>query len=101
MENLENYTQIDYQKIYDHVTEEGKWLDRKPYRHTMQLSAWSRREILMKLWDQFLCYEEEVAMVMGLKPWESIADQRRIDIVENFSHFLTGAIEAMKESDED
>lgn len=97
MENLDNYTEIDFRKIHDRVSEEGKWLDRKPYRYTKHITAWSRKEILLKLWDQFLCYDEEVAMTLGLKPWETLGNQRRIDIVENFSEFLSGAIEAMKE----
>jgi len=99
MENLDNYAEIDFAKIHDRVCEEGKWVDRKPYRYTMHVTAWSRREILLKLWEQFVCYEEEVAIQMGLKPWEMLGEQRRIDIVEDFSHFLSEAMQAMKEEE--
>jgi hypothetical protein len=67
----------------------------KPSRHAKALAAYSRKEILLYEWDNFLAFNEgHGEFVCGMNATESLGQLTRIELVKRFHGWLGGVLEA-------
>ena len=71
----------------------------EPSRWAKQLTGYSKNNILLEAWNQYIAMEEAMGeQVWGLTASDSIGERTRMDIVKGFHAYLGGWIEGAEES---
>lgn len=70
-----------------------------PTLQTKQAAAWTRENILLDSWNQFINYEAKMAEFFLIHPegkgFRELNNTRRCDIALNFAHYFLASMEEM------
>ncbi len=72
-------------------------LNNKPDRQTRSITAWTRENIVLDSWNQYIECEAKMAEFAGWekegKGFRTFYDQRRCDIALGFAHYFLASME--------
>jgi len=89
--------QKHFNELHNEFLEQHDWSE-APTLQTKQAAAWTRNNILLDSWNQFINCEAKQAEFFGLHPegkgFRVLNDTRRCDIALNFAHYFLASIEA-------
>lgn len=73
--------------------------NRKPSRMAKSVNAWTRENLLLDAWNQFLSCEEAQVEFLGIQPegngWRELGEVPRYRVLEMFAHYLMGYSESI------
>ena len=95
-----NADEIDFCALNDEFIEQHDF-SRVPSFMTKSMGAWTRKNLLLDAWNQFITCEAEFSEYAGIYPegegWRALGDMRRSDMLYYFSAYLEGYAKAIKE----
>ncbi len=94
-----------FEEVYDQFLEQHDWLE-KPSVQTKSAAAWTRENIVLDSWNQYINYEARMSEFFGEHPegkgFRHLYNQRRCDVALGFAHYFLASMEAqVKMIDED
>ena len=106
MENTNTMTEQEKQEVMDTWSKEFNEMhdaflaqhdfNSNPDRQTRTAGAWTRKNILLESWNQFLECEAKMAEFVGLekegKGFRTLHKQRRCDIALGFAHYFLASM---------
>jgi hypothetical protein len=91
--NLDEYIQESHKEFLD--THD---FNIEASRSAKLCTSYSKKEILLEAWDQFIACEEAFAeQGFGMHAYEYFGEMRRIDLVKNFVVYLEGYVSSFDE----
>lgn len=86
----------EFNKMHDAFLEQHDFLE-KPDIQTRYRTAWTRENIVLDAWNQFINCEAKMAEFAGWeekgKGFRTFNDRRRCDIALDFAHFFLASME--------
>lgn len=73
--------------------------NKEPSRMAKSVNAWTRKNLLLDAWNQFLSCEESQVEFLGIQPegngWRELAEVPRYKVLAMFAHYLMGYSESI------
>ena len=86
-----------WNELHEQFLDQHDWLE-KPSVQTRSAAAWTRDNIVLDSWNQYINCEARMAEFFGDHPegkgFRWLNDQRRCDIALGFAHYFLASIEA-------
>ena len=86
-----------FKECMDQFIETHDYME-KPSRQTKSAAAWTRENILLDSWNQYINWEARQSEFFGEHPegkgFRSLNNTRRCDIALGFAHFFLASMEA-------
>ena len=104
-EKFHEEERAEFSKMHDAFLEQHDFLE-KPDVQTRSITAWTRENIVLDSWNQFINCEAKMAEFAGWekegKGFRYFNDRRRCDVALDFAHYFLAAMESqVKMIDED
>ena len=99
-ETLDKQRKKDFEEMHKQFLDQHDWLE-KPSVQTRSAAAWTRDNIVLDSWNQYINCEARMAEFFGETPegkgFRWINDQRRCDIALGFAHYFLASIQTQVE----
>ncbi len=88
--------QKDFNELHTQFLDQHDFME-KPSRQTKSAAAWTRENIVLDSWNQFINCEARQSEFFGRHPegkgFRELNNTRRCDIALNFAHYFLASIE--------
>jgi len=72
--------------------------DAQPSRWAKQISGWTKNNLLLDAWNQYIAFEEAMGeQVWGMTASDTIGEVTRLDLLKRFVPYLQGYVEGIEE----
>ena len=86
----------EFSKMHTAFLEQHDFME-QPNRQTKSITAWTRENILLSTWNQFIQCESKMAEFAGWeekgKGFRTFNERRRCDVALDFAHYFLSAME--------
>lgn len=87
------------EETYDNLYEgDCSWMKEPVQHYTKCVTGWTKKNILLDAWGQYLREQEELSTRLGYKPHDLIGDLPRYKQAQGFAHWFVGWIDAFADS---
>ena len=91
----------EFDEAHDQFLDQHDW-NTNPSHIAKCVTGWTKKNMLLEAWNQWLACEEAQAEFMGWEDkgrgWNYLGEMRRFEQLEGFSHYLVGYAKALADN---